>query len=106
MNKMTKDGEVAVLVSPDYGSGWSTWNNDKYPRTDMVFSPELVTAVLAGAKPEELVTLAKNLFPDAYTNGAGQLTVEWIPEGAEFIIDEHDGWEVVMLAGEVDWMIA
>jgi hypothetical protein len=26
MNKLIRDGMVAVLYSPDYGSGWYTWN--------------------------------------------------------------------------------
>ena len=30
MNKIEKDGNVAVLYSPGYGAGWSTWNDDKY----------------------------------------------------------------------------
>ena len=28
MNKLIRDGMVAVLYSPDYGSGWYTWNQD------------------------------------------------------------------------------
>ena len=28
MNKLIRDGKVAVLISPEYGAGWSTWNYD------------------------------------------------------------------------------
>ena len=26
IEKVVRDGKVAVLVSPGYGAGWSTWN--------------------------------------------------------------------------------
>lgn len=27
MDKVIKDGKVAVLYSPGFGAGWFTWNN-------------------------------------------------------------------------------
>jgi hypothetical protein len=28
MEKVIKSGLVAVLISPDFGAGWSTWNSE------------------------------------------------------------------------------
>ena len=30
MNKVRKGGKVAVLYSPGFGAGWSTWASDEY----------------------------------------------------------------------------
>lgn len=30
MDKVIRDGMVAVIYSPGYGAGWSSWNRD-YP---------------------------------------------------------------------------
>lgn len=105
VKKMVKDGKVAVLISPEFGAGWSTWayDGDAEP---MIFSPELVTAVLAGAKPDELVALAKHLFPQQYEGGARDLEVRWLPVGTLFRIDEYDGKESLEIAEDVDWRVA
>ena len=109
MDKIIKDDKVAVLVSPSYGGGWSTWNRDTdhYTQEQLIFCPELVTAVLAGSKPEEIFALAKSLFPELYLNGLrGSLEIEWVPVGAKFRIAEYDGSESVELFDDVDWLIA
>ena len=43
VNKLIRDGKVAVLYSPNYGAGWFTWN-DKY--LEILFDPEIVNLVL------------------------------------------------------------
>ena len=42
VNKITKDGMVAVLISPGYGAGWYTWNSNL---PGLVFNPTLVEMV-------------------------------------------------------------
>lgn len=106
MNKIIKDGKVAVLVSEGFGAGWSTWNYGDYPAEELVFCPELVTAILAGASPEEVKTLAKSLFPEAYDGGADDLVVKWVPVGTTFRIAEYDGKESLELLDRVDWLRA
>ena len=27
MKKLERNGKIAILYSPEYGAGWSTWNN-------------------------------------------------------------------------------
>ena len=106
IKKMIKDGQVAVLISPEYGAGWSTWNRGGEDSEQMLFSPELATAVLAGAKPHELRTLAKHLFPAEYEGGAGDLVVEWVPVGTKFRVHEYDGFESLELRDEIEWITA
>ncbi|RZK44557.1 MAG: hypothetical protein EOO61_03435 [Hymenobacter sp.] len=98
--KIIRDGNVAVLVSPGYGAGWSTWG------AVSVFDPELVEAVERGDTPQQLVDLAASLYPDEYVGGAEDLVVRWLPEGTLFRIEEYDGSESLEFAGDVQWMEA
>lgn len=42
-----EDGKIAVLISPGYGSGWSTWAPDEDVEA-LLFDARIVKAVLAG----------------------------------------------------------
>ena len=96
MLKVKRDGKVAVLVSPGYGAGWSTWNTEYAEQ--LIFNPKLVELVEAGRQAEitnDLVKELLNLTEDesVYVGGASDLQIEWIPEGTVFWIDEYDGSE-------------
>ena len=41
MNKLIRDGQVAVLVSPGYGAGWYTWHHIE----ELVYDPCVVAWV-------------------------------------------------------------
>ena len=102
MNKTIKDGRVAVLYSPGYGAGWSTWNPD-YP--EMVFDPGLVDLVLAGNE-EKILAYVVLKWPTAFMGGVEDLRVEWISEGTDFMIKEYDGAETIVTKEEVTWIRA
>jgi hypothetical protein len=103
MNKTIKDGRVAVLYSPGYGAGWSTWNPD-YP--DMVFDPGLVDLVLADDKEKILAYVTLRWANIVVRSGIDDLEVEWVPEGVEFVIEEYDGAETIVFKNEVKWIQA
>jgi hypothetical protein len=42
MKKLIRDGKVAVLYSPGFGAGWSTWNQEL---PELVFNPVIVDFV-------------------------------------------------------------
>ena len=44
--RVVRDGRVAVLVSPGFGAGWSTWA-DRELRERLLFDPEVVAWVTA-----------------------------------------------------------
>ena len=89
MHKLIKDGKVAVLISPGYGAGWSTWNLDI---PEILFDAEIADFILEG-KVDEAKELAESKYPDAYLGGIEGLMVVWLPIGAQFSIDEYDGSE-------------
>lgn len=106
IEKVVRDGQVAVLYSPGFGAGWSTWTHgdeDLFQR--VLFDPETVAWVEAG-KPVERPDF-ENKFGDLfYDGGADDLTIRWIPVGQRFRIHEYDGSESVVLDHEDDWVVA
>lgn len=103
MEKVIRDGKVAVLYSPGFGAGWFSWNSDC---PQCLFHPKIVEWV-EGGKRDELSDLEK-LFGTGYfyAGGASDLEIEWLPIGTPFKIDEYDGCESVVVSGQVDWMFA
>ena len=95
MNKLIKDGNVAVLVSPGYGAGWSTWNSES--AEELCMDAELAQAVLDADK-NAIAQIAARKWPDAYDGGLEDLEVVWLPEGTRFYIHEYDGNESIRTA--------
>jgi hypothetical protein len=106
VEKVVQDGHVAVLYSPGYGGGWSTWANSEWAETKL-YCPELVKAIEdRDADGEELARLANLIFPDQFNGGAEQLMVAWLPQGTAFKVVEYDGYERIEQMGQIDWFIA
>lgn len=124
MNKLIRDGKVAVLVSGDYGSGWSTWNPN-YP--ELLFEPTVAEMVLAFQKASQEVHgddykdlynryyqtvesyIVNNVqidYKPIYPGGISGLTVEWVPVGERFRIREYDGAETLILESNEQWITA
>ncbi len=103
MEKVIKDGLVAVLVSPGYGAGWYSWHY----KEDLLFHPEIVRLVEENKQEEITEELLEELgYPDVYMGGAEQLTIVWIPVGEKFIVNEYDGAESITLLKHVSYIIA
>ena len=102
MNKLIKDGMVAVLYSPGFGAGWYSWN---YECPEILFDPAIVKFV-ENEKFDELATYVTLKYPDIYTGGMKDLEVEWMPVGTEFKINEYDGAESIEYKENDHWMVA
>lgn len=101
MEKVVRDGMVAVLVSPGFGAGHCSWNSAASP-----FEPELVEAVGLGVGPDELEKIADRIYPNEYNGGARGLVIHWLPVGAHFRIREYDGSESIEVRDNMDWFVA
>ena len=101
MDKVIRDGKVAVLISRGFGSGFHSYEAPD----EALFDPKLVELVESrdfdGA--EEYVM---NTYPDVYTGGVRNLVVVWIDEGEEFTINEYDGNESIQFKNETQWITA
>jgi hypothetical protein len=93
--RYVRDGKVAVLVSPGFGAGWSTWcyGDDPQERAWLLFAPELVEAVLDGDTGKAAELAEAHFDGDFYTGGASDLQVYWVDPGVPFLVDEYDGSE-------------
>lgn len=88
IKKVVRGDRVAVLVSPGYGAGWSTWVDDETEQS--LFDPEIVAWVESG-KPD--IDLDEKFGHYGYIGGLRDVEIEWVPEGYRFIVDEYDGAE-------------
>ncbi len=103
MDKVIRDGEVAILYSPGYGAGWYTWNYCTYGE-ELIFDPGLVDLVERSSG--DIYEYVKNKWPDAYTGGLDALKVEWLPVGTQFVIDDYDGNESIITKENYNWKTA
>lgn len=105
LEKVTRDGKVAVLYSPGYGAGWFTWNRD-YP--ECLFSPTLIKLVEEGRLfGDQLEAEALRLFgEDFYAGGARDLKIKWLREGTQFQVNEYDGSESIQVNEQTNWYVA
>ena len=99
MEKVIRDGKVAVLYSPSFGAGWYSWNSE-HPQ--LIFHPELVKMVEEDRR-EEITDqwVEDNLGIEIYTGGARDLKIAWLDEGQRFLIDEYDGNEGIQTVDDL-----
>ena len=102
INKLVDNGRVAVLYSPGFGAGWSTWNQGV---PDLMFDPAIVKFV-ENDQWGELNTYVALKYPGIYTGGMKDLAVAWLPVGTEFQISEHDGAENIEVKDNQRWFVA
>ena len=104
MQKLIKDGKVAVLISPGFGAGWSTWAIGD--RDELLFDAEIAQALLDGVDYGDIELLAKSKYPDQYLGGLDDLEVQWVDQGTEFIVEEYDGSESIRYKDGTIWSVA
>lgn len=105
--RVVRDGRVAVLYSPGYGAGWSTWADPELQER-LLFDPAVVAWVEAG-KEGPLPDLEQKygvLAEGFYDGGSKVLSIRWVPLGVRFRIHEYDGSESVILESEEQWFVA
>jgi hypothetical protein len=103
MQKFKRDGKVAVVISPGFGSGWST-SYPEYP--DLLWDPTLVELLLTDSKKKEIVTYLRLRYPDVNLDYIDDLKVEWVPEGEQFYVHEYDGNEYIVDDSDENWHTA
>lgn len=100
MKKVVQNGRVAVIYSPGFGAGWSTWALDK----NVCFDPILVEWIENGKNGEPPLDHYGDDVP--YDGGLHDAEIAWIAEGTRFEITEYDGSESIRILDETEFMIA
>ena len=107
-SRLTRKGLVAVLYSPSFGAGWSTWADNVATRRAMLFDPVIADIVDRGdadwQAQAEAVALVK--YPGAYLGGLYHLAVRWLPVGTQFRVMEQDGNEWIEVDEDIQWTVA
>ena len=98
---------MKVLISKDYGAGWSTWNCK-----EMAIDKDLIALFERGCTKDEMKELCLTKGYDdgcsgaPYLGGFDTLVVVEVPKGEYFIIREYDGVEYIELMSETNWLYA
>lgn len=100
MEKVIKNGKVAVLISKGFGAGWYSWNRN---HKELIFHPKLVEMVEQDRQEEISEDWVKENIgiEDVYCGGADDLCIEWIPIGTAFYINEYDGSESILIGDDL-----
>jgi hypothetical protein len=88
-NRLYNGNMVAIIVSPGYGAGWSSWSKRN---EELVFDADIAEAILQ-KEYERAIVLAEEKYPDACTHGIEQCVVQWLRKGTVFQIHVTDGYE-------------
>ena len=107
MNKVIRNGRVAVIHSCDWGAGWYSWHGVE----ELLYLPQLVESLErpwsdtyeTRTRPmlEKVLTehnLQTNFIPDS--------VITWVPVGSRFFVSEYDGVETVIREDEMKWITA
>ena len=93
MDRVIREGQVAVLVSPGFGAGWYTWHDLE----DLLYDPAVINMVETEQHADDIVQYCNDTYgTEHYYGGADSLTVAWVPAGTRFYINEYDGAETVV----------
>jgi hypothetical protein len=105
MDKVIRDDKVAVIYSPGFGAGWSSWNT-VYP--NIIFDPRVVAWIENGknvAEKPDLEAYLEETYPEGYFS-LHKTEIAWIPVGTMFRIHEYDGSESIVYAENERWHTA
>lgn len=107
---VNNEAAVAVMVSTGYGIGWSTYHRGLINPMDwylaaaaLVIQEEVICeaeSVTIGVYEEIIKNWWENKFParpmpDICVDGFEQCFVEWVHEGSNFYLTNHDGYETL-----------
>jgi hypothetical protein len=101
MDRVIRDGRVAVIFSPGYGSGWYTSHDIEA----LIFDSSIV-AWIEAEEYDKIKNYMILKYPDTWFGALEDLRIAWIPEGTEFVIDEYDGNESILFKDKVSWIKA
>ena len=118
--KFEKGDDIAILLSPSYGAGWSTWNYSElaYDKRVVEFwieHHEDVDYINALSYPNiysnssEIRMAANRLFgswgyEDIYWGGFEDIKLTWIRKGEVYRIVEYDGSEHIEMFNDANWL--
>lgn len=97
MGRVVRDNKVAVIISPCWGSGWSSANT--HYEEILIFHPRLVAMIESRRSSEITSNWLENEMglKDVFVYDPEGLCIRWVPKGMKFLIEEQDGAERIIL---------
>ena len=111
--------KAAVLISPGYGTGWSTSNED----SRLAYDARIIQFYLDHYQDKEWMKQTRQHYTPAcneliafinsileYKNldvnplGFCNCQLEWVPLNTPLMIDEYDGYETLVKRTAIDWI--
>ena len=101
------EGKIAVMYSPGYGAGWSTWNDSKYSRY-LCQDKSLVEMKLQGVESDVVEEYLEKTLNENYicTLGWESIEIVYLYPGTQYRISEYDGSESVTINNDEYWNLA
>lgn len=122
VDKVIRGDKVAVLISPGYGSGWTSWNQGHTCVEEMLFDVDIVNAILEYGSTGDTTRFARlklhdiimDIAQDKYgkdyeyfsAQGLKDISITWVDVGRKFIVTEYDGSESIEFCDEMNWITA
>lgn len=95
---INEDGKIGVLVSGDYGAGFSTWNSEYYEF--LCTDKTLVEMCINDKKEDDVGAYLESKGIDCFLDGWSDCRVEFVSKKTSFRIEEHDGYESIYIISE------
>jgi len=105
ITKKEREGKVAVLYSPRFGTDWSSSVNDPITRYNILFDSNIVNYV-EEKNFVDLKIYMKMHYPDIFLDTIHYLEICWIQKGTIFKIEKSYGSETVKIIDKVDFIVA
>lgn len=110
--------EYAVLISPGYGAGWSSWNQahkeiayDKrviewyLAHNNTLYAYDLSFSNSSDPINEEADAFFSSLgYEDIYFGGFSDNMLQWVPAGTPWRVHEYDGAESIEYLDMKEWI--
>jgi hypothetical protein len=103
------NGQVAVVYSPGYGGGWTTWNRSIDPADARVAVLTLTGMSITLTFETEYSDEKEIRFADSKfyqfqgSDMNDDLAIEWLDTGTLYRITEYDGFESIETQNDTTW---
>lgn len=103
---------AAILYSPGYGAGWSTWYKKELAYDKRIvewliqnatpLKPEFPTQDIIGIDTDDFEKYLDSIgYKNVYMGGADDLTIYWVKTGSSCYVFEYDGAEAVEFVNQM-----
>lgn len=102
--------ELGVLISPGWGAGWSTWNEEGEEKYAIALDKRVIDFWMNHQYDKENYEMQDFLksigYNNIYMGGYEQLELVFVPKGQMFCIHEYDGFETIETPESMGMIIA